>query len=155
MRSITKPARYLGGEFNSVVKAWGSVACRFLIGLPDLYEVGMSNLGLSILYNILNSREDTLCERIFAPAEDMAEKIFSGKVGFTSLENKMPVKEFDIVGLALQSELNYSNIPYMLELANIPAFSRDRKQGDPFVIGGGAPASSTPLRESLVPGTSD
>ena len=131
---IEKPARYTGGEFNSVVKNFDSTSCRVVLGLPDVYEVGMSNLGLAILYSILNRRADTLCERVYAPwvdAEKFATPLFA-------LESKRPIREFDLVGFSLQYEMIYTNVLNMLSLAGISLRAIDRAEEEPFVMGGGA-----------------
>ena len=132
-----KPARYTGGEFNSVVKNFDETSCRIVLALPDVYEVGMSNLGLAILYSILNRRADTLCERVYAPWTD-AEKIFrEEKIFLFALESKRSVRDFDFLGFSLQYEMIYTNVLNMLDLAKISLHSSERGDDEPFIIGGG------------------
>ncbi|MBQ4495404.1 MAG: TIGR03960 family B12-binding radical SAM protein, partial [Selenomonadaceae bacterium] len=134
---LTKPARYTGGEFNSVVKNFQAAACRIVLALPDVYEVGMSNLGLAILYSILNRRSDTLCERVYAPWIDAEAVMRNENLPLFALESKQPVRNFDLVGFSLQYEMIYTNVLNMLDLAKITLHARDRKDDEPFVIGGG------------------
>ena len=132
-----KPARYTGGEFNSVTKNFDETPCRIVLALPDVYEVGMSNLGLAILYSILNRRDDTLCERVYAPWTD-AEKIFREEnISLFALESKKNVRDFDFLGFSLQYEMIYTNVLNMLDLAKISLHSSERADDEPFVIGGG------------------
>ena len=134
---LSKPARYTGGEFNSVVKNFDETPCRIVLALPDVYEVGMSNLGLAILYSILNRRADTLCERVYAPWID-AEKIFREEnIPLFALESKKNVRDFDFLGFSLQYEMIYTNVLNMLDLAKISLHSNERAEDEPFVIGGG------------------
>ena len=130
---LMKPARYTGGEFNSVVKNFDETACRIVLALPDVYEVGMSNLGLAILYSILNRRADTLCERVYAPWID-AEKILTP---LCALESKRPARDFDFLGFSLQYEMIYTNVLNILDLAKISLHSWERGDDEPFIIGGG------------------
>ena len=134
---LTKPARYTGGEFNSVIKNFDETPCRIVLALPDVYEVGMSNLGLAILYSILNRRDDTLCERVYAPWID-AEEIFRAEnKPLFALESKRPVSEFDMLGFSLQYEMIFTNVLNMLDLAQIHLHAVDRTIDEPFIIGGG------------------
>ncbi len=134
---LMKPARYTGGEFNSVTKNFDATACRIVLALPDVYEVGMSNLGLAILYSILNRRADTLCERVYAPWID-AEKIFRDEnIPLFALESKRNVRDFDFLGFSLQYEMIYTNVLNMLDLAKISLHSLERGDDEPFIIGGG------------------
>ena len=134
---LMKPARYTGGEFNSILKDFDKTPCKIVLALPDVYEVGMSNLGLAILYSILNRREDTLCERVYAPWTD-AEKIFREEnISLFALESKRPVKNFDFMGFSLQYEMIYTNVLNMLDLAKINLHAVDREDDEPFIIGGG------------------
>ncbi|MBR6012778.1 MAG: TIGR03960 family B12-binding radical SAM protein [Selenomonadaceae bacterium] len=137
LQKVTKPARYIGAEFNSVIKNFDEVNCKFVLALPDVYEVGMSNLGLSILYGILNNRRDTLCERVYAVWTDMEEEMREKNIPLFSLENKIPVKNFDFLGFSLQYEMIFTNVLNMLDLAKISIHSADRKLDEPFIIGGG------------------
>lgn len=137
LQKVLKPARYTGGEFNSVKKIWSEVDCKFVLALPDVYEVGMSNLGLSILYGILNKREDTLCERVYAVWTDMEAEMRERNLPLFSLENKMAIKDFDFLGFSLQYEMIFTNVLNMLDLAKINLHAAERKIDEPFVIGGG------------------
>lgn len=137
---VTKPARYTDGEWNAVHKDHASARARFALLYPDSYEVGMSHLGLQILYYILNSHPEYLAERCFAPWPDMEEQLRARKVPLFSLESRTPLREFEVVGITLPYELTYTNILNMLDLAGIPIRAADRGPGDPLVIGGGAGA---------------
>ncbi len=139
---VEKPSRYTGGELNSVVKDKNSVDIRVAFCFPDVYEVGMSHLGMKILYSLLNEREDTWCERVFAPWTDMEDKMRENSIPLFALESKDPVSSFDIVAFTLQYEMSYSNILNMLSLAEIPLLKKDRKESDPFVTMGGPCAYS-------------
>lgn len=134
---VTKPARYTGNEVNSVKKNHAGVKATIALALPDVYEVGMSNLGLKILYQILNDRPDTAAERVYAPWVDMEAEMRANDIPLYTLESFTPVKEFDMIGFSLQYELIYSNVLNMLDLAGVPLLSADRTDGHPFVIGGG------------------
>lgn len=131
-----KPARYTGGEYNTPDMTKPH-KLSFCICFPDIYEIGMSNLGISILYQIINSRSDMVCERCFAPWTDMAEKLRENDIPLLSLETKKPLKEFDAIGFSVQYEMLYSNILYMLDLAKIPLYARDRGEEYPIIIAGG------------------
>jgi len=135
--SVQKPGRYLGLERNRVLKDWDSVAVRLLLAFPDEYGIGMSHQGTRILYHIANSRPEALAERAFAPWPDMAAAMRAAGVPLYSLESYHEAREFDIIGITLQTELNYVNLPYLLDLAGIPRFARDRNEGHPLVVGGG------------------
>ncbi len=134
---VEKPARYTGGELNSIIKDLANVTSRFAFCFPDVYEVGMSHLGIKILYHQLNRREDTWVERVFAPWDDMEEKMREKGIPLYGLESHDPLKEFDFVGFTLQYELSYSNIINMLELSGIPIYSKDRGENDPLICAGG------------------
>ena len=137
LQSVLKPARYTGGEWNAVRKDWDGVRCKFALALPDVYEVGMSNLGLAILYEILNRRMDTMAERVYAPWVDMEEKMREREIPLFSLESRRPIAEFDFLGFSLQYEMIYSNVLNMLDLAGIPLYARERSEEMTFVVGGG------------------
>jgi radical SAM superfamily enzyme YgiQ (UPF0313 family) len=140
LQSVVKPARYVGGEWGSVHKdlsADNQVRTRFAFCFPDTYEVGMSNLALQILYDLLNKRQDTWCERCFMPWTDMAEQMRRLGLPLYSLESYTPLRAFDFVGFTLQYELAYTNVLSMLDLGGIPLLSADRKGDDPLVIAGG------------------
>ncbi len=135
--TVQKPVRYIGGEMNAAAKPWEAAAVRFAFCFPDTYEVGMSHLGMKILYEIVNGREDALCERVFAPWVDMADAMRREGVPLFSLESRRAVRDFDMVGFTLQYEMSYTQILEMLDLAGIPMLSKDRGQEDPLVIAGG------------------
>lgn len=141
--SVSKPARYVGGEYNQVIKDAKSVKCRYAFCFPDIYDIGMSNLGMKILYDVLNKRNDTWCERVFAPWPDFEELMRRKKIELYGLESKDSIRNFDMVSFTLQYEMSYTNILNMLDLANIPIYSKDRKEDDPFVFAGG-PCASNP-----------
>jgi len=137
LKEVQKPARYIGTEFNSVHKDLTDISIRFAFCFPDVYEVGMSHLGIKILYHLLNNQPDIYCERVFAPWIDMEEKMREANLPLFSMETKSPVAEFDFVGFTLQYEMCYSNLINMLDLAGIPALSADREEDFPFVCAGG------------------
>ena len=139
---VSKPGRYLGNEWNAIHKDWGSARVRVALCYPDIYELGMSNLGLQILYSIINQREDSLAERVYAPGEDMEEILRARGIPLFSLESKKPLRDFDIIGFTLQHELCYANILNILSLAKIPLRSQDRKGKFPLIIAGGPSASN-------------
>ena len=134
---VQKPARYTGGELNSVIKDKNSVAIRYAFCFPDSYEIGMSHLGIKILYSLINAREDAWCERVFAPWTDMEEQMRSNGIPLYALESGDPVKDFDLIGFTLQYELCYTNILNMLDLAGLPVRAADRKGLSPIVMAGG------------------
>jgi radical SAM-linked protein len=134
---VERPSRYIGGEVNSITKRADSSALKFALAFPDVYEVGMSHLGIQILYSILNSRRDIAAERFFAPWPDLEEKLRAENVPLCSLENMTPLDQFDIVGFSLQYELSFTNVLNMLDLGGIPLRARDRKGKLPIVIAGG------------------
>jgi radical SAM family uncharacterized protein/radical SAM-linked protein len=134
---VSKPVRYLGQEIHSIKKDPAEVKLKFCIAFPDVYEMGMSHLGIQILYHILNGKKGIACERVFAPWVDM-EKILRGKkIPLSSLESSTPLNQFDIVGFSLQYELCFTNVLNMLDLSNIPLFSKDRDDRFPIIIAGG------------------
>jgi radical SAM family uncharacterized protein len=137
LKSVEKPSRYTGNEWNSVIKDPKSVNIRFAFCFPDSYEVGMSHLGMKILYHLLNEREDCYCERVFAPWTDMEEKMRQNNIPLYALESKDPIKDFDFVGFTLQYEMSFTNIVNMLDLAGIPLTSDKRSDSDSFVCAGG------------------
>ena len=134
---VDKPARYIGNELNTVVKDLNRLDCHFIFAFPDLYEIGMSYLGMEILYNIINKEKNLYCERVFAPAKDMEEKLIENKYELYSLETKTPIKKADVLGFTLQYEMSYTTILNMLKLGNIPLLSKERNEEFPLVIGGG------------------
>ena len=140
---VQKPSRYLGLEKNLARKAWDSVEVRVALAFPDAYEIGMSHQGTRILYHLVNRREDALAERSFAPMPDMAAALRAQNVPLYTLESYRSVADFDIVGITLQSELNYVNIPHLLDLAGISRRAQGRGEDEPIVIGGG-PCTANP-----------
>jgi len=134
---VEKPARYTGGEFNSVIKDWNATPFRVALAFPDIYELGMSNLGLAILYDILNRQPDVLAERIYAPWTDMEAQLRGAGIPLYSLESKHPLSEFDLVGFSLPYEQLYTNVLTMLDLGSIPLLASERDERHPFVIAGG------------------
>ena len=134
---VQKPARYTGGEINQVVKDWDSVRSHVALIFPDLYDLGMSNLGWAILYDELNQRPDTLAERAFAPWSDMEAALRQQDIPLYSLETKHPLSQFDILGFSLPYETLYTNTLNILDLAGIPLFSAERTERHPLVIAGG------------------
>ena len=134
---VQKPARYMGGEMNCVLKDPESVAIRYAFAFPDVYEVGMSHLGSRILYDIINKKDDALCERVFMPWVDMADLMRQEHVPLFTLETRSPVSRFDMLGFTLQYEMSYTNILEMLDLSGIPLHSEDRTWEHPIVIAGG------------------
>jgi len=138
LNRVHKPGRYAGGEWNSVQKDWAETALKWCFAYPDLYEIGMSNLGLRILYEVLNDRPDRLAERCFAPDVDFEAELRSAGVGLWSLETRRPLREFDVVGLSLGFELVATNMLSMLDLAGIGLTTAERSESDPLVIAGGS-----------------
>ncbi len=141
--TIEKPARYIGGEVNMTVKDPRAVDVRFCMCFPDVYEIGMSHLGIQILYDMFNRREDTYCERVYSPWVDMDKLMRERNIPLFALESQDPVKEFDFLGITLQYEMCYTNILQILELSGIPIYAKDRTEEHPLVIGGG-PCSYNP-----------
>ena len=137
LQSVQKPARYAGGELNSVMKDKSKVALRYAFCFPDTYEIGMSHLGMKILYGVANAREDTWCERVFAPADDMEALMRANGEPLFALESGDPIKDFDMIGFTMQYELSYTNILNMLDLAGVPLRAVDRKSLTPIVAFGG------------------
>lgn len=135
--NVQKPGRYTGGELNSVIKDKDKVDIRFAFCFPDVYEVGMSHLGMKILYSQFNEREDIWCERVFAPWTDMEEQMRKNNIPLYALESGDSLDKFDFIGFTLQYELSFTNILYMLELGNIPLLSKDRHDLFNIVVAGG------------------
>ena len=134
---VEKPSRYIGGELNQIVKDPKEVDIRFAFCFPDVYEVGMSHLGSRILYHTINLREDTYCERVFAPWPDMEELMRKNDISLFTLETKDPLGEFDMLGFTLQYEMSYTNVLNMLDMAGIPIRASERSEDDPIVMAGG------------------
>ncbi len=135
--TVRKPGRYVGGEYNNVVKDWTSVSVRVCLAFPDIYDLGMSNLGMTILYDILNRLPDVLAERIYLPWVDMIKALREHQIPLFSLESRRPLHEFDIIGVSLPYEQLYTNVLEMFDLGDIPLASRQRNARDPLVIAGG------------------
>ena len=135
--SIQQPARYIGGEVNTVNKDPEKVDIRFAMCFPDVYEIGMSHLGMQILYDMFNRREDIYCERVYSPWTDLDKIMREKKIPLFALESQEPVRDFDFFGITLQYEMSYTNILQVLDLAQIPLHAADRTESDPIVIGGG------------------
>ena len=137
LQHVEKPARYTGGEWNSIVKDHSTVDVTMALAFPDVYEVSMSHLGIKILYGLLNEREDVAAERVFAPWHDMEQEMRDRKIPLFSLETKTPIREFDLLGFTLQYEMSYTNILNMLDMADIPFYSKDRDMSFPLLLAGG------------------
>ncbi len=134
---VQHPSHYLGTEINALRKDPEKIRLRFALAFPDLYEIGMSHLGIQILYHILNARQAIAAERVFAPGVDLEARLRVGSIPLCSLEGGIPLSDFDIVGFSLLYELNFTNILMMLDLSGIPFYARDRDESHPFVIAGG------------------
>lgn len=137
LMNIEKPARYIGGELNSVMKSKDEISLRFCMCFPDIYEIGMSHLGISILYGLFNTYEDVWCERVFSPWTDLDGIMRKDNIPLFALESQDPVKDFDFLGITLQYEMCYTNVLQILDLSKIPLKSSERSNDDPIVIGGG------------------
>lgn len=135
--NVTKPGRYINHEWNSIRKDLSKIKLSFCLCFPEVYEIGMSHLGIRILYDILNSKKDVVCERAFCPWPDFKEALVRNSMKLSSLESNTPLKDFDILGFSINNELNYTNILTMLSLSGIPFFSKDRNENFPLIIGGG------------------
>ena len=146
--SVQQPARYIGGEVNSVTKVLTPETIRFCMCFPDVYEIGMSHLGIQILYDMFNRREDTYCERVYSPWNDMDKIMREKHIPLFALESQDPVKDFDFLGITLQYEMSYTNVLQILDLSQIPLHAEERGEHDPIVIGGG-PCAYNP--EPLAP----
>jgi len=141
--NVRRPARYIGNELNSIHKDWETVKIKVALAYPDLYEIGMSNLAIQILYYILNNEPDVVAERVFCPAPDLEEQLSANNFPLSTLESLKPINQCDLIGISLGHELTYTNIITMLKLGNIPIYSRDRKDSDPLIMAGG-PCSFNP-----------
>lgn len=147
---VEKPAKYTGNEWNMVKKNPEDVKVRFAFCFPDDYEIGMSHLGMKILYHVMNKQDDIYCERAFAPWVDMEKLLRENNLPLYALETFTPLSEFDMVGFTLQYEMSYTNILNMLDLGGIPIFAKDRTEGMPFVVAGGPCACNPePLAEFI------
>ena len=137
LKAVSKPGRYSGGEYGQIIKDKAKVKARFAFCFPDTYEIGMSNLGMRILYGVLNKEDDVWCERVYDPWIDMQEKMREHDIPLTACESGDPLSAFDMVGFTLQYEMSYTNVLNMLDLAKIPLRACDRGENMPIVIGGG------------------
>ena len=137
LTSVSRPGRYAGGEYGQIVKDKKEIKARFAFCFPDSYEIGMSNLGMRILYHCLNQHDDIWCERVFAPWEDMQTQMKAHDLPLTALESGDPISDFDFVGFTLQYEMCYTTVLNMLSLGNIPLYAKDRGEDCPLIIGGG------------------
>lgn len=135
--TVEKPARYIGNEVNMVVKDLDKIDIRFCMCFPDVYEIGMSHLGIQILYDMFNRRGDTYCERVYSPWVDLDAIMREKNIPLFALESQDPIKDFDFLGITLQYEMCYTNILQVLELSQIPIYAKDRTEEDPIVVGGG------------------
>ena len=145
---IDKPARYIGGEVNAVMKDPKEVDIRFAMCFPDVYEIGMSHLGIQILYDMFNRRSDVWCERVYSPWSDLEQIMREQQISLFALESQSPVRDFDFLGITLQYEMCYTNVLQLLDLAGIPFHTSERTEKDPIVIGGGPCAyNPEPLAE--------
>ena len=134
---VDKPGRYTGGEWNTILKDWEQVDLRFVVLYPDTYELGMSNLAIQILYDMVNRRDDALCERAFCPWVDMERLMREHDVPLYGLESRRALREFDVVGFSLGYEQTYTNVLTVLDLGRIPLSTADRGDDDPIVLAGG------------------
>ena len=137
LRTVEKPGRYCGGEYGAVIKDKNAVKARFAFAFPDTYEIGMSNLGMRLLYGSLNEQDDIWCERVFCPWVDMQAKMREYHIPLWAHESGDPVRDFDILGITLGYEMCYTNVLQMLKLSEIPLRAAERGEDDPIVIGGG------------------
>ena len=137
LMKVEKPARYIGNELNSIVKDKDSVDIRVAMCFPDVYEIGMSHLGIQILYDMFNKREDTWCERVYSPWSDLHKIMKEENIPLFGLESQEPIKDFDFLGITIQYEMCYTNILQVLDLAQIPLLAKDRTEEHPIVMGGG------------------
>ena len=137
LMKVEKPARYIGNELNSIVKDKDSVDIRVAMCFPDVYEIGMSHLGIQILYDMFNKREDTWCERVYSPWSDLHQIMKEENIPLFGLESQEPIKEFDFLGITIQYEMCYTNILQVFDLAQIPLLAKDRTEEHPIVMGGG------------------
>jgi radical SAM family uncharacterized protein len=146
--TVRKPGRYTGGEWNSVVKDWTTCRVRWALAFPDIYDIGMSNFGLAILYDVLNREPDVLAERVFAPWTDMEQALRAADLPLFSLESRRPLGQFDVLGFTLPYEQLYTNLLNMLDLAGLPVLASERDEGHPLVIaGGGAVFNPEPMAD--------
>ena len=134
---VDKPARYLGNEVNAVQKEVTPEMIRFAMCFPDVYEIGMSYLGIQIIYDMMNRRDDVYCERVYSPWTDLDAIMRERQIPLFALETQEPIKEFDFLAITIQYEMCYTNILQVIDLSQIPLMAKDRTEDDPIVIGGG------------------
>ncbi|NLC62820.1 MAG: TIGR03960 family B12-binding radical SAM protein, partial [Thermoanaerobacterales bacterium] len=150
LHKVSKPTRYIGNEYNSIHKDKSVIKVHVALAFPDIYEIGMSHLGIKILYHLLNEQDDIYAERVFAPWIDFEKLLRDNKIPLFSLESKTTLKNFDFLGFSLQYEMSYTNILNMLDLSGIPLFSKQRTDKHPFIIAGGPCAyNPEPLAEFI------
>ena len=137
LMKVEKPARYIGNEVNAVIKNKDDVDIRFAMCFPDVYEIGMSHLGIQILYDMFNKRADVWCERVYSPWIDLDKIMREEHIPLFALESQDPIREFDFLGITIQYEMCYTNILQILDLSGIPLHASERTEADPIVIGGG------------------
>jgi radical SAM family uncharacterized protein len=150
LRKVTRPARYAGGEWNAIVKDWDATPLRIVLAYPEVYDIGMSNLGLAILYDILNAQPDVLAERAYAPWTDMEKELRANHLPLFSLETRHSLAEFDVIGFSLGYELTYTNLLNMIDLAGLPLTSAERSEAHPLVIAGGTSALNPEPMSSFI-----
>ena len=143
--TVLKPSRYTGGEMNAVIKPFDQADITFAFCFPDSYEVGMSHLGIKILYDIINRQPWALCERVFMPWPDMADAMRREELPLFSIESRTPLSRFDIVGFTLQYEMSYTNVLEMLDLSGLPLYAKDRAEGPIIMAGGPCAYNPEPL----------
>lgn len=141
---VTRPIRYTGGEYNALSRDPDNARVSWVLGMPEVYEIGMSNYGLRVLYSVINRIEGAVCDRVFAPWPDLGSTMLARGLPLYALESKRPVRDFDILGVSLQSELSAANLPYLLDLAQIPLRRTERDDRFPLVVAGG-PVAANPL----------
>ena len=137
LHKVQKPARYTGGEWNSIIKDWSKTPIKIALSYPDIYEIGMSNMAVPILYDLLNAQPDVLAERVFPPWVDMAKEMKENGIPLLSLETKHPISEFDLIGFSLGHEMTYTNVLETLALSQIPVLAAERNDSHPLIIAGG------------------
>ena len=137
LERVQKAPRYTGGEMNTSVKGWDEAGLHFGFCFPDTYEVGMSHLGMKILYGLINREDWSLCERFFMPWTDMMEIMKAEGIPLLSMESRRPLRDFDVIGFTLQYEMSYSNILAMMEMGGVPIGNDERGEDDPIVVAGG------------------
>jgi radical SAM superfamily enzyme YgiQ (UPF0313 family) len=135
---ISSPERYTGNEWNSIIKDWDPERLKVALAFPDVYEIGMSHLGLKILYHLINREDDMLAERVYAPWQDMEDLMKKEEIPLYTLESYHEIKDFDILGFTLQYEMSYTNILNMLDLSGLSIHASERKEEDPLIIAGGS-----------------